>query len=161
MNKLLLLLFILPLACDAGKIYFNNGKVLDGKFLEANGTHVTISREADLQKFKFEISLLTLESQKEIELYHSHGRYSSIPSVKTPLDNRTLKSYASYIDELIDRNLRLNKIIKTKELDSNSYARRVYLTLVGRIPSASELSQFIEDKSPNKKDKLIQKLLNS
>ena len=161
MNKLLLLLFIIPFACDAGKIYFNNGKVLDGNFLEANGTHVTISREEDLQKFKFEISLLTLESQKEIELYHSQGRYSSIPSVKTPLDNRTLKSYASYIDELIDRNLRLNKIIKTKELDSNSYARRAYLTLVGRIPSASELSQFLEDKSPNKKDKLIQKLLNS
>ena len=159
--RLIILFLLVPLICNAGKIYFNDGNVLDGKILEADGSHVTIERGEDLQRFKFPISLLTIDSQKEIELYHSQGRYSSIPSVKTPLDKRALNSYASYIDELIDRNLRSKKINKTKDLDDYSYLRRVYLTLIGRIPHKSELRKFIDDRDQNKKDKLIQKLLNS
>ena len=159
--RLIILFLLAPLICNAGKIYFNDGNVLDGKILEANGSHVTIARAEDLQRFKFPIHLLTIDSQKEIELYHSQGRYSSIPSAETPLNKRVLNSYASYIDELIDRNLRSKKINKTKDLDNYSYLRRIYLTLTGRIPYQSELREFIDDRDQNKKDKLIQKLLSS
>lgn len=159
--KKIILLLLAPLVCNAGKIYFNDGNILEGKILEANGTHVTVARAEDLQKFRFEISLLTLESQKEIELYHSEGRYNSIPSVKTPLDKKTLNSYSAYIDELVDKNLRSKQIYKTKDLDEYSYVRRIFLTLIGRIPSQSELKEFIDNRDPSKKDKLIQKLLNS
>ena len=76
--RLIILFLLVPLICNAGKIYFNDGNVLDGKILEADGSHVTIERGEDLQRFKFPISLLTIDSQKEIELYHSQGRYSSI-----------------------------------------------------------------------------------
>lgn len=157
-----LILFLLAtLACNAKKIYFNNGNVLEGKILEANGTHVTISRAEDLQKFKFEISLLTHECQKEVELYHLKGRYGPIPSVKTPLSKKTLNSYSAYIDELINKNLKAKQIIRTKELNEYSYARRLHLTLIGRIPSQSELKEFIESRDPDKKNNLIQKLLTS
>lgn len=159
--RLILLLLLSPLICCAGKIYFNDGNVLDGKILEANGSHVTIERAEDLQKFKFPINLLTIDSQKEIELYHSQDRYSSIPSLKTPLDKGTRNSYAAHIDKLIDGNLRSKQINKTKGLDEYSYTRRVYLTLIGRIPSQSELIEFVDNRDPSKKDKLIQKLLNS
>jgi hypothetical protein len=159
--RLILLLLLSPLICCAGKIYFNDGNVLDGKILEANGSHVTIERAEDLQKFKFPINLLTIDSQKEIELYHSQDRYSSIPSLKTPLDKGTRNSYAAHIDKLIDGNLRSKQINKTKSLDEYSYTRRVYLTLIGRIPSQSELIEFVDNRDPSKKEKLIQKLLNS
>ena len=161
MKKLWILILMLPLVGHSKKIYFNDGNILDGTILEANGTHVTVTRTEDLQKFKFEISLLALESQKEIELYHSQDRYSTIPSVKTPLDKRTLNRYAAYIDELIDRSLRTQKINKTKALDEYSYTRRTYLTLTGRIPSQAELAEFLDNRDPSKKDRLIQKLLNS
>jgi len=159
--KALAILFFLPLVIFAEKLYFNDGNILEAKILDANETHVRIQRAKDLQQFRFEIGLLTEDSQKQVELYHSQGRYSTIPQSKGPLDQRTLNSYVSYIDSLIEQNLRAKKLQKTKELDDYTYARRLYLTIIGRIPTQSELQAFIDDRDSNKKDKLIQKLLNS
>jgi hypothetical protein len=159
--KALAILFFLPLVIFAEKLYFNDGNILEAKILDANETHVRIQRAKDLQQFRFEIGLLTEDSQKQVELYHSQGRYSTIPQSKGPLDQRTLNSYVSYIDSLIEQNLRAKKLQKTKQLDDYTYARRLYLTVIGRIPTQSELQAFIDDRDSNKKDKLIQKLLNS
>lgn len=159
--KLFLILFFSTVSCFGSTLYFTNGKSLDATILEANETHVLIAREKDLQRFRFPIKHLTIDTQKQVELYHSKGRYSTIPSVKVPVDDRTLKNYVSYIDELIDQNLRSKRLQKTKPLDDYAYARRTYLTLVGRIPTQEELNTFLDDRGANKKDKLIQKLLNS
>jgi hypothetical protein len=160
MKYLLALLFSYSLAFSS-TLYFKDGNSLKAEILEANETHIKIARSSDLQQFRFEIDLLTIDSQKQIELYHSQDRYSSIPSAKTPLDERTLKSYVSYIDQLIDTNLRSKRLQKTKDIDDYTYVRRLYLTTVGRIPTQKELLEFVDDRNPNKKDKLIQKLLNS
>lgn len=154
-------LFLIIYPCFGSTLYFKDGNSLKAEILEANETHVRIARSEDLQQFRFQIDLLTIDTQKQIELYFSKDRYSSIPSVKTPLDERTLKSYVSYIDQLIDNNLRAKKLQKTKDLDEYTYVRRLYLTVIGRIPTQKELLEFIDDRSSNKKDKLIQKLLNS
>ncbi len=159
--KILTIFILLTFNLFADKIYFNNGKSLEAKILEANETHVILERAKDLQRFRFSADLLTEDSKKQIELYHSTDRYSSIPQVKTPLDERTLKTYASYIDTLIEQNLRNKKLQKTKELDDYSYARRAYLTLIGRIPTQQELMEYTESRDSQKKDKLIVKLLNS
>ena len=147
--------------CFGSTLYFKNGNSLDAEILDANETHVRIARSEDLQQFRFKIDSLTLDSQKQIELYHSKDRYSSIPISQTPLDNKTLNNYVSYIDHLIEQNLRSKKLQKTKPLDDYTYVRRLYLTVVGRIPTQQELLSFIDDRDSNKKDNLIQKLLNS
>ena len=157
----ILSLLFLYLNCFGSKLYFNNGKSLEGSILEANETHVTIARREDLQQFRFPISLLTIDSKKQIELYHSENRYSSIPASQVPLNDRSLSSFANHIDQLIDNNLRSKRLQKTKELDEYGYARRLYLTTVGRIPTQKELLEFINNRDSNKKDKLIQKLLHS
>jgi hypothetical protein len=157
-------LFLLLFSCSyvlASTLYFKDGNKIEAQILEANETHVTIARSKDLQQFRLKIDSLTIDSQKRIELYHSEDRYSSIPSAKLPLDEKVLKSYVSYIDELIDTNLRSKRLQKTKEIDDYTYARRLYLTTIGRIPTQKELLEFIDDRDSNKKDKLIQKLLNS
>ena len=159
--KKIIILFLLALNCNAEKLYFNDGNKTEGKILEANATHLLFQRAEDHQKFRFEINLLTKDSQKQIELYHSENRYSDIPSINTPLDKRTLNSYSVYIDRLVDDNLRAKRSPKTKELNNSAYVRRIYLTLIGRIPTQSELNSFLKNSDPNKKDKLTQKLLNS
>ena len=123
--KYFFLLFFSSSCAFASTLFFKNEKSLRGKILEANETHVTIARDKDLQQFRFKIDLLTIDSQKQIELYHSEDRYSTIPPVKTPIDDRTLKNYVSYIDQLIDNNLKLKRLQKTKLLDDYSYVRRV------------------------------------
>ncbi|XZE44205.1 DUF1549 domain-containing protein [Pirellulaceae bacterium SH467] len=44
--------------------------------------------------------------------------------------------------------------------DELKWCRRVYLDLIGRIPSFEELGEFAKDKTPSKKLNLVQKLLN-
>ena len=39
------------------------------------------------------------------------------------------------------------------------FMRRVYLDLVGRIPSVSEVQEFLEDSSPNRREALVDRLL--
>jgi len=159
--KLFLILLFSTASCLGSTLYLTNGKSLNATILEANETHVLIAREKDLQRFRFPIKHLTIDTRKQVELYHSKGRYSTIPSVKIPIDDRTLKNYVSYIDELIDQNLRSKRLQKTKLLNDYTYVRRTYLTLTGRIPTQQELNTFLDDRDSNKKDKLIQKLLNS
>jgi len=158
---ILFVLWLIAAPLVAQTITHKDGKKVEGKILEANSTTVIFERAEDLQKFRFEISLLTKESQQEIELYHSQGRYSTIPSIPTPLTTKSLNNYSRYIDELIEKDLRAKRVGKTKEINEYGYVRRLYLTLIGRIPSYGELTSFTGDRDPNKRDKLIQKLLNS
>ena len=143
------------------RIYHNEGGSVEGKILEANETHVVFERAEDLQRFRFRIDQLALNSQQAVDLYHRQTRYSTIPKFSTPLDEQTLTKYTRYIDELIFTSLRSKKISPTREADDEVYVRRLYLTVVGRIPTHSELLEYINSRERNKRDKLIQKLLNS
>lgn len=159
--KLLLISLFFVYYCSASIIYFNNGKNIEGNILEANETHLLFERAKDLQRFRLKINLLTEDSQKQIELYHAENRYSTIPSLKTPIDNKLINKFSARIDFLIDLNLKNKKLYKTKEVDEYTYVRRLYLTTIGRIPTQSEVIEFISDKDSNKKDNLIKRLLNS
>lgn len=161
MKKLIIFLLTIVNCAAADKLYFNDGNSLEAQIVEANETHVTVKRTKDLQLFRFKLSMLTKDTQKQVELYHSKDRYGSIPSVQTPINERILKSYVNYIDALVDNNLRSKKLQKTKEADEYAYARRLYLTTIGRIPTQLELLEFTNSRDSDKKDKLIQKLLNS
>jgi hypothetical protein len=44
-------------------------------------------------------------------------------------------------------------------VDDATYLRRVYLDLVGRIPSVSESHDFLKDESPRKRERLVETLL--
>jgi len=159
--KNVIIFLLSSIIVSATTLYHKDGKTVNGKILEANGTHVTFQKADDLQKFRFPVDQLSLESQQKIELYHSTERYSTIPKVQTPIDNKTLRSYTSYIDELIVHELRKNRLQPTPVANSNTFIRRLYLTTIGRIPTQHELLEYLNDRDPNKKDKIIQKLLNS
>lgn len=44
--------------------------------------------------------------------------------------------------------------------EDGKWCRRVYLDVLGRIPSITELDAFVKDKSKDKREKLVDKLLN-
>lgn len=142
-------------------IWFNNGKSLDGEILEANNTHLLFTRAKDLQQFRFPVSLLTLDSQKLVELYHNTNRYNEIPQVKVPLTDRMLQIYTNRIDQLIDNRLRGLKRQPTTKADEHTWLRRTYLVTIGRIPNRAEIDKFMNNRDSKKKDLLIQELLSS
>lgn len=63
------------------------------------------------------------------------------------------------VDRLLLPYLKRNKVAPKALVDDRTYARRVYLDLIGLLPSPNELEAFVVDRSPDKREKLVDKLL--
>lgn len=63
------------------------------------------------------------------------------------------------IDRIIDAYFAANKVTAPTSLDDASFARRVHLDLIGLPPAASELRAYLADGSPDKREKLVRRLL--
>lgn len=67
---------------------------------------------------------------------------------------------AAAIDFQIHQELQKNKIPESPVASDSEFIRRLSLDLRGRIPSMSEASQFLKDRSPEKRSKLIDEFLS-
>lgn len=78
----------------------------------------------------------------------------SKPATDSPIDVIEL------IDRAIDKNWRDYSLKPSKAEDDMKWARRVYLDLIGRIPTLSELEEFFRNRSKNKRAELVDRLMN-
>jgi len=67
---------------------------------------------------------------------------------------------AETIDRLIAAEWQAHKVKPAVQADDGEFCRRVYLDIAGRIPRVAETLEFLEDKDPNKRAKLVEKLLD-
>lgn len=65
------------------------------------------------------------------------------------------------IDKFINASLKEQKIFPTAQLDDHTFLRRIYLDVIGRIPTPEESASFLAKEDPDKRDQLIDQLLNS
>ncbi len=65
------------------------------------------------------------------------------------------------IDKLVFAKLKRLGIPPSPPANDAMFVRRLYLDLTGRLPSAEQAKRFVEDRSPNKRDRLIDQLLDS
>lgn len=72
-----------------------------------------------------------------------------------------IQAKATQIDKLVDANLVKQKIIPNAPVSDEVFVRRIYLDIVGRIPSLKETTDFLADKAADKRAKLIDELLAS
>ncbi|MCP9768472.1 DUF1549 domain-containing protein [Lacihabitans sp. LS3-19] len=63
------------------------------------------------------------------------------------------------IDIWVNEYYKKNEIKWQKTIDDRTFLRRVYLDIVGLLPSASQIIDFAKDTNPNKRDALIKQLL--
>lgn len=63
------------------------------------------------------------------------------------------------IDLFVDRYYENNKLKWKKTVKDPVFIRRVYLDVLGLLPTPAEISAFTQDKNPRKRDKLIKQLL--
>jgi len=68
---------------------------------------------------------------------------------------------ANLIDKAIDTRLQAEKVIPSERADDSEFLRRVYLDIVGHIPTAEQAAAFIDNKDANKRAKLVEELLAS
>ncbi|MBE2287894.1 MAG: DUF1549 domain-containing protein [Prosthecobacter sp.] len=72
-----------------------------------------------------------------------------------------LKATAAKIDELVNAKLAKEKITPNKPASDEVFVRRVYLDVAGRIPTLHETTEFLKSSDPEKRAKLIDRLLAS
>ena len=80
------------------------------------------------------------------------------PAPAAPTDPAKL---AERIDAHIDARLKAGKVEAAPQADDVEFLRRAYLDLTGRIPSPRDVHDFLADKDPGKRAKLIDDLLDS
>lgn len=68
---------------------------------------------------------------------------------------------AGEIDQLVAKEQEAAKIKPSSKTSDEQFIRRVMLDLTGRLPLPADVTEFAEDKDPNKRAKLIDKLLDS
>lgn len=68
---------------------------------------------------------------------------------------------AARIDQLVQANYKKQKVTPNGPTRPEVFLRRVYLDIVGRIPTYDEATRFLNSRDPKKREKLIDELLNS
>src|SRR5262245_30578214 len=76
----------------------------------------------------------------------------------SPPDDDLLRVVA-LIDSQIENHWLAQNVTPTEPADDAEYLRRVSLDITGRIPTAMEVREFLEDVSPDKRRRLVDRLL--
>jgi hypothetical protein len=63
------------------------------------------------------------------------------------------------IDRIIDRYYEAHHVTPPAALDDATFARRVYLDVIGLLPATSELNTFLSDQATDKRSRLVHRLL--
>ncbi|MCM8532137.1 MAG: PSD1 and planctomycete cytochrome C domain-containing protein [Lentisphaeraceae bacterium] len=72
-----------------------------------------------------------------------------------------LSKASAKIDTLVQRQLKKKKLKLNTPVDEETYLRRVYLNVVGRIPTLEETNSYLKSSSKTKREKLVQILQDS
>jgi hypothetical protein len=66
----------------------------------------------------------------------------------------------NYIDTLVFNKLKKLRMAPSGLCDDATFLRRVYLDIVGTVPTADEARKFLDDADPKKREKLVDELLS-
>jgi mono/diheme cytochrome c family protein len=80
-----------------------------------------------------------------------HPRQPALPPARPGLSHPVDRLLASYFES--------NNVRPAPPVEDRIYARRVYLDVIGMLPSAEELAAFEADAHPDKRDRLVERLL--
>jgi hypothetical protein len=138
------------------------GNVINGdvvKYFE-DGT-ILLKRSNDKQLFRIDLSIFTEEDQGFVK-NNFPPNHDLLPEFKKPLSDRDLAVNAQYIDDLILQYLRKYNQRPSDMASDETFLRRSYLKIIGRIPTMEEGQDFLNDKERSvKRRKLIDKLIAS
>lgn len=129
---------------DLARFQTNNSSVAE---IDANGL-VTATEPGDTHVVAFyDNGVVPIPVIRPV----SEQAGASFPNVPTP----------TKVDELVVQKLRKLGVVPSALADDAQFLRRVSLDMTGTLPSASEVQQFLDDQSPDKRERKIEELLAS
>jgi hypothetical protein len=108
-----------------------------------------------------------LEAKKPGEttiLIRASGGFSlhtTVGVIEKPIVNYPKIETRNYIDQFVQAKLRKFQIVPSPVASDEEFLRRICLDLAGTLPPPERIRQFLADKDPRKRDRLIETLLNS
>ena len=64
-------------------------------------------------------------------------------------------------EELLEKTRQKHKVSRNDSISDETFLRRIYISIAGRIPTLEESKKFLSSKDKNKRDRLIDDLLDS
>jgi hypothetical protein len=80
-------------------------------------------------------------------------------SAQTKSEERMFIPQVGKINELIEASWKEQQIQPSSPAEEGEWCRRVYLDVLGRIPTVDELKEFLANKSPYKREELVDAML--
>ncbi len=132
----------------------NQGRTVDAQFIKLEDGNVHI-RTPDGRRHSFALENLSHADQV-------YARTAKAVEENVPAGNLTgAARSAAIIDQIIERDLLRNKLSPNDRTTDSEFFRRVYLDIAGTIPNFQQTKAFLEDPDPDKRSKMIDKLLDS
>lgn len=105
----------------------------------------------------------TLDIPGNVAVMVRYGGRVSVCSVSVPLGARvdSTPPEKNFIDQHVFANLKQIGVPPSPLCDDSTFLRRVYLDIGGRVPTADETKAFLASHEPDKRDRVIDTLLNS
>lgn len=85
--------------------------------------------------------------------------FSAVPLLAAPKPDT--RAAAQEIDTILAADWKKNNLQGNPAVDDSTFVRRIYLDVIGRIPTTREAEEFLSSKDADKRAKLIDKLLGS
>jgi hypothetical protein len=80
-------------------------------------------------------------------------------AVENEKDILSIPAFSSRIDELLERRMKEANVEPAPMSDDSEFLRRVYLDLTGVLPRVGEVREFLSDRAPDKRQRVIAELL--
>lgn len=137
--------------------------------VDSMGSRRCITHEADFESNAETIAgvnkqgLITVgDIPGEAAILIRHGSNVAVCRVTLPQAGKDFAQppVNNFIDQAIWNKLKDLGIQPSPLADDATFLRRVYLDTIGTLPTADEAREFLTDKSPNKRERLIEALLN-
>ena len=85
--------------------------------------------------------------------------YAALPEDK--FSSSIIQAEAEAIDKILNSTYQKRNVKIPAKIDESALVRRLYLSLVGRIPTFEEINSYLSNTSDQKKSQLIEELTES
>lgn len=170
--KISIILLASVLLCsslDARVFTDANGLTLEADLLSMRGNVVTIRPYANQKITSMNLKSFSKKDQKFILAERAAGRLTHYKY--TELDETSsvapVGKYFSHfkasadIDHILEKYWQQHNVKPREFIDDATFLRRTYLKIIGRIPTHAEAVHFLNNESEDKRNKLIDLLLDS
>ena len=132
----------------------------DGTKIADNATDQVANRDLKPVEIKNRKRQIANNDDSQNVDRHKNGNTVASPDVQGVRDLGSDDSIVAFINTQIEQGWEDNEVLPSDEASDAEWIRRVFLDIVGHIPSAEQTSNFLADSSDSKRQRVVETLLS-